>query len=85
MVFLVPTPQGLRSLLDEVGDTAIPIWCSADALSNAEFDRLEHGNVTRFAYALSPADPEAFEDALSTIEEHHPGHQVWVEGALFRH
>jgi len=51
----------------------MPVWCGANALSEAEFTKLEHSNVTRFTYTFANADKATIQSALSTIEEHHPG------------
>lgn len=83
MVYLALTPQGLRALLAASEAKNVPIWCSADALSEEEFEQLERGNVTRFTYSFANADIATMKDALSTIEEHHPGELVWVESTVF--
>lgn len=83
MVYLALTPQGLRDVLDPSEAAKTPIWCSADALSEAEFEKLERGNITRFTYSLADADIATIQDALATIEEHHPGELVWIESAVF--
>lgn len=83
MVYLALTPQGLREILEASEASKNPVWCSADALSEAEFVRLERGNITRFAYSFADADTATIRDALATIEEHHPGGRVWVESAIF--
>lgn len=83
MVFLALTPQGLRDILDASEAEKTPIWCSADALSEAEFEKLERGNITRFTYSFADADKATIQDALATIEEHHPGERVWIESAAF--
>lgn len=83
MVYLALTPQGLQEILDAPETAKTPIWCSADALSEAEFEKLERGNVTRFTYSFADADKATIQDALATIEEHHPGERVWIEGSVF--
>jgi hypothetical protein len=83
MVYLALTQQGLREILDVSKAAKIPIWCGADALSEAEFQKLGHGNVTRFTYSFANADKATIRHALATIEEHHPGERVWVESVVF--
>ena len=83
MVYLALTPRGLREILDSSEATKTPVWCSADALSEAEFEKLERGNVTRFTYSLTDADQTTIHGALATIEEHHPGERVWIESSVF--
>lgn len=78
MIYLAITPSGLNELLNRVNaDDAV--WCGSDAITETEFKALERPGLTRFIYALG--DRQLVDDALSTIEEHHPGQVVWVEGA----
>lgn len=83
MVYLALTPQGLRDILHDAAAVDMPVWCGADALSEAEFESLERGNITRFNYSLADADMATVQDALATIAEHHPGERVWIESAVF--
>ena len=76
MVYLALTPQGLRDVLNASEATKIPIWCGADALSEAEFEKLERGNITRFNYSFADAHITTIQDALATIEEHHAANRV---------
>ena len=83
MVYLALTPRGLREILDALEATKTPVWCSADALSEAEFAKLDRSNVTRFTYSFTDADQATIQGALATIEEHHPGERVWIESTVF--
>lgn len=80
MIFLAITPAGLAEALREATpDDAV--WCSADAISDAAFKSLGATNLTRFVHTLSGADShDALAAALDTIDEHHPGQVVWIEG-----
>jgi len=82
MVYLVLTPQGLQEILNASDAVNTSVWCSADALSEIEFDNLERGNVTRLNYSLADADEAMMQDAIATIEEHHPGERVWIESVM---
>lgn len=82
MVYLAFTRQGLQEILAAPEAAGIDIWCSADAISQEEFNQLNRVNVTRFIYSLKNADEATMKDALSTIEEHHPGERLWVERIL---
>ena len=58
----------------------VPVWCTADAITESEFSGLAAENVTRFVYSVSGLNPTmATADALEAISEHHPGQRVWVE------
>lgn len=83
MVYLVFTPQGLQEVLASPEAAYADIWCSADAISQDEFDQLNRINVTRFIYSLKDADEATMKDCLSTIEEHHPGERLWIESIVF--
>ena len=43
MVYLAPIPRGLREILDALEAAKTPVWCSADALSEAEFENYVEG------------------------------------------
>ncbi|RYH51787.1 MAG: hypothetical protein EON54_14895 [Alcaligenaceae bacterium] len=54
------------------------VWCGADAISEEACAALPPPRCTRFIYELR--DRFLLDDAVSTIEEHHPGQTIWVEG-----
>ena len=83
MVYLALTALGLQEILEFADAANTHVWCSADALSHAEFAKLERANVTRFTCAVPDGDKASIQAALATIEEHHPGERVWIEGAVF--
>ena len=84
MVYLALTPRGLQEILDAPEAAKFPVWCTANALSEAEFAKLERSNVTRLIYSLEHADMATIRNALSAIEEHHPGERIWVESIVFK-
>ena len=81
MVFLVLD----RSAADEgfalAKKLGCPIWLGADAVTLNDYQTYcaDGINASRFDYSLSDRDPEILEDALSTIEEHHPRDVIWVQ------
>ncbi|MGJ9420706.1 hypothetical protein ACHAC9_23585 [Massilia sp. CMS3.1] len=83
MVYLALTPQGLQEILDTPEAVQMPVWCGANALSEADFAKLERSNITRFIYSFENADKATIQSALSTIEDHHPGERIWVESVVF--
>jgi len=83
MVYLALTPQGLQEILDNPEAAEAHIWCGANALSEAEFAKLERSNVARFTYSLANAEKATIQRALWTIEEHHAGERIWVESVVF--
>lgn len=83
MVYLALTPQGLHEILELLEPAKASVWCGADAMSEAEFEKLERGGVSRFRYPLANASCTTIQEALATIEEHHPGERVWIESVVF--
>lgn len=79
MVFLAVTPTGLQDALRHAASSDAAIWCGADAISEADFDALDHRNLTRFSYELGGREDEVMDGAIETINEHHPTESVWVE------
>jgi len=81
MVYLAITSQGLQHALRSVEKYAAPIWCGSDAISEADFEKLECTSLTRFSYPLGGESQEVLAGAVETIQEHHPGESVWIEHA----
>ena len=80
MVYLAITSKGLadarRAAAD--GDT---VWCGADAISERDYAAIAAADrPTRFIYDLG--DRFLLDDALGTIQEHHPDQTIWVESIL---
>ena len=76
MIFLAITPSGLTEAL-RVASATDAIWCGSDAISEKEYEASTAKNLSRFTYELG--DRELIDDALNTIEEHHPGQTIWIE------
>jgi len=72
MVFLALTRSGLDDALALAKHAPVSIWSGANAISEEEFDAFAGADLTRFTCALD-STAEALDDALATIEEHHPG------------
>lgn len=83
MVYFALTPQGLNEILATPEVAKVSVWCGTNALSEAEFAKLERSNVTRLTYSLASADKATIQRALSTIKEHHPGERIWIESVAF--
>jgi hypothetical protein len=78
MVFLAITSTGLaNALLIAKPDDAV--WCGSDAITEDDYATQKHPNLSRFIYALG--DRHKVNDAIGTIEDHHPGQVIWVEAA----
>ena len=83
MVYLVLNAQSLQEILDTSELAKMSVWFGANALSEAEFAKLQGSNFTRFTYSFENCDNATIQRAVSTITEHHPGERVWVECVLF--
>jgi hypothetical protein len=78
MVFFAITATGLKEALQLAG-SSMPVWCSANAISEADYWALKASNLSRFVYALEGNTDSLLVDALNTIEEHHPNQRIWIE------
>ncbi|SDZ15205.1 hypothetical protein SAMN05421547_11355 [Delftia lacustris] len=81
MIFLAITPTGLAQALRAATENDA-IWSGSDAISEADYAARQWPNLSRFAYSLE--DRVLIDDAVSTIEEHHPEQTVWVEATAVR-
>ncbi len=81
IIFLAITPTGLAQALRAATENDA-IWSGSDAISEADYAARQWPNLSRFAYSLE--DRVLIDDAVSTIEEHHPGHTIWVEASSLR-
>lgn len=57
------------------------MWVGADAISEEEHRRFgsDGVSVTRFNYALTGTEVSVVEEAIATVQEHHPGEVIWVQ------
>lgn len=76
MVFLAITSAGLADAL-RAARTDDAVWCGSEAITEADYATLKQPNLSRFIYELG--DRRLIDDAVDTIEEHHPGQTIWVE------
>jgi len=81
MIFLAITSAGLAQALRAATENDA-VWCGSDAISEADYAARQWPNLSRFAYSLE--DRVLIDDAVSTIEEHHPGQTIWVEATAVR-
>jgi len=80
MVLLAITSAGLKDAMRLASEKNVSVWCGADAVPEAEYQAGSCPGVSRFIYPLQGAPANVLAGALDTIEEHHPGETVWVEG-----
>jgi hypothetical protein len=82
MVFLAVTRAGFDRLVAQLGKVPSPLWLGAGVLSEAEVERLREAGVdlSVFIYELGGPDSDRLDQAAETVEEHHPGQRLWVEG-----
>lgn len=76
MIYLAITREGLREAVRRA-TAEDAIWCGSDAISETDYAALEDVNLSRFVYGFG--DRSRVDEALATIEEHHPGQRIWME------
>lgn len=79
MILLAITPSGLEDALRLAEGSETTVWCGADAISEEDYAKLKHRNMSRFAYGLVGENQDVLAGAIETIEEHYPNQTVWVE------
>lgn len=81
MVCFALTRVGFDELVRSLGRVPSPLWASAAVLTEAEvIDFRASGiDLSTFTTDIANAEQSEFEDALHTIQEHHPTHSIWHE------
>jgi len=81
MIFFALTRKGYESLVEYLGEAPSMLWVNCGVLSPAERAELRSKgkDVTDFTRPICRTKASEYEDALHTIQEHHPGHSLWVE------
>ena len=81
MVYLALDRNSALIILAAVVRDKDAVWIGSDAISEDEYQHFgsEGVKLSRFIYPLTGESAEVIEDALSTIEEHHPGEVIWVQ------
>lgn len=81
MIFLAITSAGLAQALRAATENDA-VWCGSDAISEADYAARQWPSLSRFTDSLE--DRVLIDDAVSTMEEHHPGQTIWVEATSLR-
>jgi hypothetical protein len=83
MVFFILTRGGFDELRSSLGRVPSPMWVNKDVLSLDELEALRKDRieVTNFVRYIDPFNDSAMPDAMSTVQDHHPGRRVRVEFA----
>jgi hypothetical protein len=81
MVFLAFEPSAAADAISIAKQIDCSVWVGSDAISEDEHTRLTNTgtDVTRFAYPLSHASHDVIQDALATVQEHHPKEVIWLQ------
>lgn len=79
MVFFAMTRSAFESYM-QLAQAHAALWVGAGVLSAQELASLRGQGlaITDFDHAIAPDDLAAVQDALDTIQGHHPGQVVWV-------
>ena len=82
MVHLALTRSGFERYLARGGKEAGPLWTAAGVLAAAELTELrsQGADVSGFSYCIDPCDQPSIAGAIETIQEHHPGQKIWIDG-----
>jgi len=81
MVYLALNRNSALSILAVAVRGMDDVWVGSDAITEGEYQRFgsEGVELSRFIYPLTGESDEVIQDALSTVEEHHPGEIIWVQ------
>ncbi len=81
MVYFALTRAGFEDMVSSLGRVPSPLWVNAGVLSGAEIleFRALGVDLTNFTSDVAHGEPGEFEDALDTIQQHHPTHTIWYE------
>ncbi len=81
MVLVALEPLAAAEAIRIAKQGGCSVWVGSDAISEDEHKRLTNAgtDVTRFAYPLAHASHDAIQDALATVEEHHPSEVIWLQ------
>ena len=84
MVFLAATKGSVREAIELSKLIGFPVWVGSDGISEEAHKTLVNAgiNVTRFVYPLEVAPLSVLEDALATVEEHHPHETIWLAASF---
>jgi hypothetical protein len=84
MIIFAVTKEGFQELEPVIKTGKYPVWIGGNVLSESELDRYREMdiNITSFRYVIDPANDEELDDALVTIEEHHPKERICLECRL---
>jgi hypothetical protein len=81
MVYLALNRESALQILTLAKSTGDAVWIGSDAISEAEYQQFGSDGVklSRFIYALTGVATSVLDEALETIELHHPGELIWVQ------
>lgn len=81
MVYLPLDRQSALEAIRAAKAGGYSVWVGSDAISEEEHHRFgsDGVNVTRFIYPLTGVEISVVEEAVATIQEHHPGEVIWVQ------
>jgi hypothetical protein len=78
MIFLAITPKGLADALKSAREND-HVWCGKNAVPENQYETLKT-KVTIFTHTfIGSGSLDDLQGAVWTMEDHHPGHTVWVE------
>jgi hypothetical protein len=80
MVYLALTRRSYDTLIAQLGATPSPLWVNQGVLSTTELSKLREAGVdlSHFTRFIDPNNATEIEEAIFTVQEHHPDQKVRV-------
>lgn len=82
MVLFITSKSAYLEMEDLILSGKYPVWLSEGSLSKSETEELWNQDIedlSEFSYTVDTSDSGSLNCAVSTIKEHHPGENIWVQ------
>ncbi len=81
MILFFTSRKGFENSIDMIKQNHWPVWLTKGILTKEEIVKIRNKGIelTEFNYEIDNKDKNKIEEALYTIQEHHPEDQILVE------
>lgn len=81
MVIFISSKSAYEEMSELIYSGLYPVWLASGILSDEEIEsvRSKDINLSVFFYDVDTSNSVDLECALTTIKEHHPGENIWVQ------
>jgi hypothetical protein len=81
MVVFITSKNGFEEIKSFIISVKCPVWVGKDVLTKNEMKTYRQKGIelTEFSKVYDQTDQKQIEEALYTIQEHHPGESIFVE------